>query len=104
MTVFARRLIVLAMALGTVITVLALNAPSVGLVFEQGSDINEAEREAKNIQAEIEVVQAELESRSSPDGMRLKFLCYGPYVEPGTEVYAVLGVSGCVQWDPRRTP
>ena len=23
-------------------------------------------------------------------------LCFGPYVEPGTEVYAVMGLQGCV--------
>ena len=23
-------------------------------------------------------------------------LCFGPYVEPGTEVYAVMGLLGCV--------
>ncbi len=89
---------VLALATSVVIVVV-LGGPSIGVAFEQRAEIRQAEILAQQLDAQIDAYTAEIEARSGAAGARREALCYGPYVEPGTEVYSVLGVSGCVNWD-----
>ena len=61
---------------------------------------NAQQQEAESLAAELDIRLADLEGeiarRTSDGGVRREALCYGPYVEPGTEVYAVMGLEGCV--------
>ena len=65
-----------------------------------GSRSTSQQREAESLATDLDARIAELEDevarRTSDDGVRREALCFGPYVEPGTEVYAVMGLEGCV--------
>lgn len=74
----------------------ALGASSVTTWVDQREQTVEERRLAAELDARIETLESEVDRRHSPEGARRQALCFGPYVEPGTEVYAVLGVSGCV--------
>ena len=74
----------------------ALGASSVTTWFDQRDQTVEERRLAAELDARIATLEAEVDRRLSPEGARRQALCFGPFVEAGTEVYAVLGVSGCV--------
>jgi cell division protein FtsB len=74
----------------------ALATSSVRTWIDQREQLDEARREASDLDARIESLQAEIATRTSEDGARIDALCFGPYVEPGVEVYSIPGVDGCV--------
>jgi len=74
----------------------ALGASSVTTWVDQREQTVEERRLAAELDSRIAALESEVDRRLSPEGARRQALCFGPYVEPGTEVYAVLGVSGCV--------
>jgi hypothetical protein len=80
----------------TVALAAALATSSVRTWIDQREQLDEARREASDLDARIESLQAEITTRTSEDGARIDALCFGPYVEPGVEVYSIPGVDGCV--------
>ncbi len=84
------------------LAVLVLGASSVQTWIDQRTQTVVEQRLADELDVRIAELEAEVKRRKSPDGARYRALCFGPYVESGTEVYAVLGVSGCV--DNRQVP
>ena len=90
------------LALATVGTIVTFGASSVRTRIEQGSQTGQAERRAAELDAYIAELEGNIDLRSSEAGVRQEALCFGPYVEPGTEVYAVVGVQGCVSGTPGR--
>jgi len=68
--------------------------------FEVWTDQNEqraaAARLARDLDAEIASWEGEIARRSTTEAVREAALCFGPYVDPGTEVYAVPGLTGCL--------
>lgn len=91
-----RRLYLLALALATVGIIVTFGAPSVQTGFEQNAQTKEAESTAAELEARIDQLTREVELRTSGENVWREALCFGPYVAPGAEVYAVLGVSGCI--------
>ena len=73
-----------------------LAAIPVGTWMEQRDELDDARRRAAELEAEIAEIQAEIDWVVGEDGFKIAARCYGPYVEPGTEVYAVPGLQGCV--------
>ncbi|MFQ5556998.1 MAG: septum formation initiator family protein [Acidimicrobiales bacterium] len=73
-----------------------LGASSVGTWLDQREQLDSARREAAELDARIAQLESEIAVRTSPEGARIEALCFGPYVEPGTELYTVHGVAGCV--------
>ncbi len=73
-----------------------LGASSVRTWIDQNDQRQQAEQIEQQLNAEIAALQSEIARRTSSDGVRREALCFGPYVSPGTEVYAVTGVEGCV--------
>jgi len=83
--------------IGLTITLAAvLGASSVRTWANQRSQIDEARRDADELDARIASLEAEIATRTSEEGARIEALCFGPYVEPGVEVYSIPGVDGCV--------
>ena len=74
----------------------ALGASSATTWMHQREQTVEERRLAAELDVRIAELESEVDRRLSPEGTRRQALCFGPYVESGTEVYAVLGVSGCV--------
>ena len=91
-----RRLMIAILAVSTVAAVITFGTSSVHTGIEQRQQTRQAEREAAHLDARIAELTAEVEIRTSPDGILREALCFGHYVEPGVELYAVVGVSGCV--------
>jgi cell division protein FtsB len=83
----------------TVALAAVLATSSVRTWIDQREQLDEARREASELDARIESLQAEIATRTSEDGARIDALCFGPYVEPGVEVYSIPGVDGCVSAD-----
>ena len=73
-----------------------LGASSVRTFMDQQAQQREAESVGAELDVWIDVLEGEVARRTSDDGVRREALCFGPYVEPGTEVYAVMGLEGCV--------
>ena len=80
----------------TVALAVVLGASSVGTWAEQRQQLDDARREAAELDDRIASLEAEIATRTSDEGARIEALCFGPYVEPGVEVYSIPGVSGCV--------
>ena len=80
----------------TVGLAVVLGASSVRTWAEQRDQLDDARREAADLDARIASLEAEIATRTSDEGARIEALCFGPYVEPGVEVYSIPGVSGCV--------
>jgi len=83
----------------TVALAAALATSSVRTWIDQREQLEDARREASELDARIESLQSEIATRTSEDGARIEALCFGPYVEPGVEVYSIPGVDGCVSAD-----
>lgn len=90
------RLLLVALFAGTLGAAVMFGASSVGTWFDQNAQRAEAEHLAVQLEARITELTDELDRRTSEDGVRREALCFGHYVEPGTEVYAVMGLNGCV--------
>lgn len=75
---------------------LLLGASSVRTWMDQNAQQKEAESLGAELETRIAALEGEIARRTSDDGVRREALCFGPYVEPGTEVYAVMGLEGCV--------
>ncbi len=76
-----------------------LGASSVRTWIKQDDQQQEAESVKQQLNAEIAALEGEIARRTSDDGVRREALCFGPYVTPGTEVYSVSGLEGCVSRD-----
>lgn len=87
---------------GTLGAAAMFGASSVRTWFDLNAQRAEAEHIEVHLQARIAELNDEIDRRTSNDGVRREALCFGPYVEPGTEVYAVMGLNGCVG-QPQRT-
>ena len=90
------RLLLLGLAVATLAAASLFGASSVGTWMDQNDERARAESVAAELDVRIAELTDEMERRTNVDGVRLEALCFGPYVEPGTEVYAVLGLEGCV--------
>ena len=90
------RLLLVALFAGTLIAATMFGASSVRTWFDQNAQQADAEHAAVELDSRIAELTGEIARRTSDEGARREALCFGPYVEPGTEVYAVMGLSGCV--------
>ena len=90
------RLLLVSLVMAMVAAALLLGASSMRTWMDQNAPQREAESIATDLDARIAELEAEVARRTSDDGVRREALCFGPYVEPGTEVYAVMGLDGCV--------
>ncbi len=68
----------------------------VGTWFDQRSELREAQIERDELVDQIDLINTEIDLRLGPEGVAKAAKCFGPYVEPGSEVYSVPGVEGCV--------
>ena len=90
------RLLLACLVVAMVAAALLLGASSMRTWMDQNAQQREAESLATDLDARIAELEDEVARRTSDDGVRREALCFGPYVEPGTEVYAVMGLEGCV--------
>lgn len=90
------RLLLVGLVAAMVAAALLLGASSMRTWMDQNVQQREAESLATELDARIAELEGEVDRRTSDDGVRREALCFGPYVEPGTEVYAVMGLEGCV--------
>ena len=90
------RLLLAGLVVAMVAAALLLGASSMRTWMDQNAQQREAESLATELDARIAELEGEVDRRTSDDGVRREALCFGPYVEPGTEVYAVMGLEGCV--------
>ena len=102
MTKWARRLVWAALVVGTLAVAALLGASSVRTWLDQNDQRAEAERVADDLEAQIVDLEAEIEWRTSVEAVRQAALCFGLFVEPGTEAYAVTGLAGCAGQPPTR--
>ena len=84
------------LAVAMVAAALLLGASSVRTWMDQNAQQEEAESLAAELDTRIADLEGEVARRTSEGGVRREALCFGPYVDPGTEVYAVMGLEGCV--------
>ena len=80
----------------TIMLAVALGTSSVRTWVDQREQLDGARREASELDDRIASLEAEIATRTSAEGARIEALCFGPYVEPGVEVYSIPGVDGCV--------
>ncbi len=99
-SVWWHRLLLMGLGVAMVAAALLLGASSVRTWMDQNAQQAEAESLAVEIDGRIAALEAEVARRTSDDGVRREALCFGPYVEPGTEIYAVMGLEGCVSQPP----
>jgi len=90
-----RRMLTLVMLGGTLSVAVLFGLPSFQTWSDQRDQRAQAEQQAERLDAEIAHWEREVSRRTSEEAVRLAALCFGPYVEPGTEVYAVPGLKGC---------
>lgn len=89
--------IVRLLLIGATITLAgALGTSSIRTWVNQRDQLDGADREASELDTRIASLEAEIATRTSEEGARIEALCFGPYVEPGVEVYSIPGVDGCV--------
>jgi len=74
----------------------ALGTSSIRTWVNQRDQLDGADREATELDTRIASLEAEIATRTSEESSRIEALCFGPYVEPGVEVYSIPGVDGCV--------
>ena len=90
------RLLLVSLFAGTLIAATMFGASSVRTWFDQNAHLANAEHAAVEFDGRVAELEDEIARRTSDEGVRREALCFGPYVEPGTEVYAVMGLNGCV--------
>ena len=91
------RLLLVGLGVATLVAATIFGASSVRTWVDQNAQQTEAEQLAAQLGGRIAELEDEVSRRTSGDGVRREALCFGPYVDPGTEVYAVMGLQGCVQ-------
>jgi len=64
--------------------------------FEQRSELRDSQAQRQQLVDQIDSIDLQIEQRVGPDGVAKAAKCVGLYVEPGSEVYSVPGVEGCV--------
>ena len=90
------RMLLMALFVGTLAAAALFGASSVRTWMDQNAQRVEAERTAVEFDSRVADLKDEIARRTSAGGVQREALCFGPYVEPGTEVYAVMGLNGCV--------
>ncbi len=90
------RLLLVVLVAATLAGASVFGASSVRTWMDQNAQQAGAERSAVSLEVRLAELEDEIARRTSTDGVRREALCFGPYVEPGTEVYAVMGLQGCV--------
>ena len=95
-SVWWHRGLLIGLVVAMVVAAGLLGASSVRTWMDQNAQSEEAEALAAELDARIAALEGEVARRTSDDGVRREALCFGPYVVPGTEVYAVMGLEGCV--------
>lgn len=80
----------------TVAVFIGLGYPTLRGWLHLRGESHTAEEETHQLDSRIADLEAEIELRTSEEGVVRKALCFGPFVEPGSEVYAIAGVAGCV--------
>lgn len=90
------RLTLVGLGLATLVAAVVFGASSVQTWMDQNAQLEEAEEAAAELNGQILELNDDIARRTTSDGVRREALCYGPYVAPGTEVYAVMGLQGCV--------
>lgn len=70
--------------------------PSVSRYLEQRSELEDVKEDRARLRAEIAEINSDIEGITNDRGVRHAARCYGPFVEPGEEVYSVPGLQGCV--------
>jgi len=68
----------------------------VSTYFEQRSELRDSQAQRRALVEQIDSIDLEIAQRVGPDGVAKAAKCVGLYVEPGSEVYSVPGVQGCV--------
>ena len=74
--------------------------PSFSSYLEQRSELESVKQERSALEAEIAEINADIKGIIDDEGLRHEARCYGPFVEPGEEVYSVPGLRGCVVSSP----
>jgi len=64
--------------------------------FEQRSELRDSQAQREALLEQIDSIDVQIAQRVGPDGVAKAAKCVGLYVEPGSEVYSVPGVEGCV--------
>ena len=95
-SVWWHRLLLVGLVVAMVVAAVLLGASSVRTWMDQNAQQQEAESLGIELNARITALEGEIARRTSDGGVRREALCFGPYVKPGTEVYAVMGLEGCV--------
>ena len=85
---------------GFVLLAGVLVEPAVRGYLEQRSELASVKDERAALEAEIAEIDADIEGIIDDEGLRNEARCYGPFVEPGEEVYSVPGLKGCVVSGP----
>ena len=85
---------------GFVLLAAVLVEPAVRGYLEQRSELASVKDERAALKAEIAEINADIEGIIDDKGLRNEARCYGPFVEPGEEVYSVPGLKGCVVSSP----
>ena len=96
MSRWARRLLSATLLVGILSVAVVLGASSVRTWMDQNHERSQAQHVATELEARIVGLEHDIARRTSDESIRRAALCYGPYVEPGTEVYAIAGLHGCV--------
>ncbi len=85
---------------GFVLLAGVLVEPAVRGYLEQRSELASVKDERAALKAEIAEINADIQGIIDDEGLRNEARCYGPFVEPGEEVYSVPGLKGCVVSGP----
>ena len=64
-------------------------------LLDQRAELSEVETERDELLADIKSIELEIEHLTGADGIQQRGRCFGPYVKPGEETYAIPGVDGC---------
>ena len=92
--------VLLLLVVGFLLLAGVLVEPSVSSYMDQRSELESVKAERAALQAEIDEINADIEGITDDEGLRIEARCYGPYVEPGEEVYSIPGLRGCVVSSP----
>ncbi len=91
------RWVAVVLTVATVLSIGAVLSLPLRTWIDQRAELAEREAERDALDARIARLEAEVAARSAPDAVVLRARCFGPFVEPGEEVYAVSGVAGCTE-------
>lgn len=80
----------------TLATGAGLAAYPIGDWVDQRDELDGVRDRNAELQAEVDRLDTELLVMTGEEGVKIRSLCFGPFVEPGVETYTVPGVDGCV--------